>query len=73
MLVDSSSRGVTTSLGSTSDGMTTGRGSTFSKGGMVIGGVEGDTGGKGVFTLWVHGEFVVISEPNTHWVHGGYF
>ena len=36
-----------------------------------------DTGGKGAFTQWVHGEFMVSSEaicpPNTHWAHAEYF
>ena len=34
------------------------------------------TGGKGSFTQWVHGEFIVGSEticpPNIHWVQGEY-
>ena len=36
-----------------------------------------DTGGKGSFTQWVHGGFIVGSEticlPNIHWVQGEYF
>ena len=35
------------------------------------------TGGKGVFTWWAHGEFIVSSEtihpPITHQAHAGYF
>ena len=35
------------------------------------------TGGKGSFTQWVHGGFIVGSEticpPNIHWVQGEYF
>ena len=37
----------------------------------------GVTGGKGSFTQWVHGEFIVGSETicplNIHWVQGEYF
>ena len=42
---------------------------------LVVG--PADTGGKGAFTQWVHGEFMVSSEaicpPNTHWAHAEYF
>ena len=35
------------------------------------------TGGKGAFTQWAHGEFMVsyeaICPPNTHWAHAEYF